>query len=87
MATEPTAYEIRNDIPLPEAWAGRRQSELTKTLRVMRAGESVCDRRSSHRLGAFLAPLKKIGFRFATRKDGDGCRIWVLKNPLLDADK
>jgi len=69
-------YKIEKDVPLPEAYQGGRKTIYPYAS--MEVGDSFFVPNTTQRQisGSVQTYQKLHGVKFATRKDGDGVRIW-----------
>lgn len=77
-------FVIEDGIPLPAETRGRKAGPLMATIKRMKPGQSVLVPEHPNKFNGSLGGLVKRGFKLKRAKVGDGFRLWVLKNPLLE---
>jgi hypothetical protein len=75
-----TEYKIEKGVAIPRhSNGGRKRCGLSETLRRMDVGDSVFADKTPAKVGNIGTLIgKETGFRFTTRKEGNGARIWRL---------
>jgi len=77
-------FIIEDGIPLAKVRGrGRNPSQFRATVVKMKTGQSALLPEPAKQYQGSASFLRRQGFELAFRNVGTGCRVWVLKNPLL----
>lgn len=74
---ESQIYVIEKNVPLPPRRGGGSNGGTIPLLRRMEAGDSFFAKGKKHR--NFWSIAKSLGMKIATRREGDGVRVWCLE--------